>query len=93
LLRIESRRKPIVTEFVIEFALVRVSQNLIGERDYLKLFLGALNSRLEIRVVASCQLTVRLAYLLPARVARYTQDLIVIPIPPWNFHSIVPTTS
>ena len=78
LLGIKPASQGILSEFVIEFSLFVISQDIIGAGDKLKFLFGLLASRIDVGMPFPCQLSVSLLYVLGGSSLGYPKYFIQI---------------
>ena len=69
---------PVGAKLIVELALFRILQNLVGFVDFLELLLGALVAGIEVRMVFFCKLLVSSGYRVLVCGTIHAQELVVI---------------
>ena len=70
--------EPGLAEFVVELALFRISQGIIGDRDLFELIFRLFITRVDIRMIFSSEFAIRLADFFSGGISAHAQDVVKI---------------
>ena len=77
---VESGSQPCRAELVVELALLRIAEDVVGVGDILEFILGFLVARVDIRMILAREFAVCLANLLLGGASVDSKNLVVIPV-------------